>query len=80
MATRRQPLKGRELRTNWVSAVDRFEESAVLRAELGDHGWEMFAKVKRIVQDRVFAEIPMNDFEWCLRNAPDRRRLISQGR
>jgi glutamine synthetase len=60
---------GRQLRTNWFSAVDRFEESTVLRDYLGDHFVEMFAKVKRIEQDRFFAEIPLNDFDWCLRNA-----------
>jgi len=57
------------LPANWFAAVDHFESSKVMRDYLGDRFVTMFAKVKRIEQDRFFAVVSPLDYDWCLKNA-----------
>jgi glutamine synthetase len=57
------------LPANWFAAVDHFESSEVMRDYLGDRFVTMFAKVKRIEQDRFFAVVSPLDYDWCLKNA-----------
>lgn len=60
---------GLDLPRNWFSAVDRFADSALMADYLGARFVEMYAIVKRVEQDRFFAEIPPIDYDWYLRNA-----------
>jgi glutamine synthetase len=57
------------LPANWFAAVDHFESSDVMRDYLGERFVTMFAKVKRIEQDRFFAVVSPLDYDWCLKNA-----------
>ncbi len=57
------------LPSNWFSAVDLFDQSAVLREYLGDRFVDMFVSVKRTEQARFFEVVTSLDFDWCLRNA-----------
>jgi glutamine synthetase len=60
---------GLRLPTTWHAAVDAFEGSAVMREYLGARFVDMFAKVKRIEQDRFDEEVSSLDYDWCLKNA-----------
>lgn len=55
--------------TNWFSALDAFDRSAVLRDYLGDRFVDMFVKVKRQEQARFFEIVPSTDIDWYLLNA-----------
>ena len=57
------------LPSNWFSAVDLFDQSAVLRDYLGDRFVDMFVSVKRTEQARFFEVVTSLDFDWYLRNA-----------
>ncbi len=52
---------------HWYAAVDGFDRSAVLRDYLGERFVDMFCKVKRIEQDRFFAEVQPLDYDWYLK-------------
>ncbi len=58
-----------KLPRHWHGAVDVFEASDVLRGYLGDAFVRNYTTVKRTEQDRFFAEVPLADYDWCLRNA-----------
>jgi glutamine synthetase len=60
---------GLRLPTTWYAAVDAFDASAVMREYLGARFVDMFAKVKRIEQDRFNEEVSSLDYDWCLKNA-----------
>ena len=60
---------GQRLPAHWLAAADAFEASAVLRDYLGDRFVDMFAKVKRIEQDRFESQVPPLDHDWYLTNA-----------
>jgi glutamine synthetase len=57
------------LPTNWFSAVDRLQESKILREYLGDRLVDMYVTVKRTEQERFFEVVTPLDFDWYLRNA-----------
>ena len=56
------------LPANWFAAVDAFEASDTLRDYLGDRFVSMFAKVKRIEQDRFFEVVSPLDYDWYLKS------------
>lgn len=58
---------GVRLPTNWFAAVDAFEASAVMADYLGARFVRMFTSVKRTEQDRYFAQVPPQDYDWYLR-------------
>jgi glutamine synthetase len=58
-----------KLPRHWHGAVDAFEASDVLAGYLGDAFMRNYATVKRTEQDRFFAQVPLADYDWCLRNA-----------
>jgi glutamine synthetase len=60
---------GVRLPTNWFAAVEALEDSEVLNDYLGERFVRMFCTVKRAEQDRFFAEVPAQDYDWCLKNA-----------
>jgi glutamine synthetase len=60
---------GSSLPRNWFAAVDAFEGSALMRDYLGDRFVTMYSCVKRVEQDRFFAEVMPLDYQWYLRNA-----------
>jgi glutamine synthetase len=60
---------GERLPTNWFSAVDQFEASAVMNDYLGERFVKMFASVKRTEQERFFDAVTAQDYDWYLRNA-----------
>lgn len=57
------------LPTDWVSAVNLFEASDVLRDYLGARFVEMFVSVKRTEQARFAEVVTALDYDWYLRNA-----------
>ena len=57
------------LPAHWFAAVDAFERSEIMRAYLGDRFVTMFAKVKRIEQDRFNEVVSQLDYDWYLKNA-----------
>ncbi len=57
------------LPAHWLAAADAFEASQVLRDYLGERLVAMYAKVKRIEQDRFESEVPPLDYDWYLKNA-----------
>ncbi|MBA3810667.1 MAG: glutamine synthetase [Caulobacteraceae bacterium] len=57
------------LPTTWFAALDHFERSAVMADCLGERFTAMFAKVKRIEQDRFNEVVPPLDYDWYLKNA-----------
>lgn len=59
---------GASLPTNWFDAVRLFDGSKVLRDYLGDRFVDMYATVKRVEQDRYFAEVAHLDYDWYLHN------------
>jgi glutamine synthetase len=58
---------GEKIPVNWFAAVDRFSESELLKAYLGERFVRMYSTVKRVEQDRYQSEIPTVDFDWYLR-------------
>jgi glutamine synthetase len=60
---------GERLPTTWSAALDAFEASAVMRDYLGERFVAMFAKVKRIEQDRFNEVVSPLDYDWYLKNA-----------
>jgi glutamine synthetase len=58
-----------KLPTNWFAAVDLFANSEVMKDYLGERFVRMYATVKQTEQSRFFDEIPVNDYDWYLRNA-----------
>ena len=60
---------GQYLPTNWFAAVDLFEKSDLMKDYLGERFVRMFACQKRTEQSRYFDEIPVQDYDWYLRNA-----------
>lgn len=57
------------LPNDWVSAVDRFARSDVMRDYLGDAFVDLFVAVKRTEQERFSAVVTSLDHEWYLQNA-----------
>jgi len=57
------------LPATWSSAIDLFDQSAVLRDYLGGRLVDTFAKIKRIEQDRFEAVVSPLDYDWYLKNA-----------
>jgi len=57
------------LPATWFAALDAFEASTILPDYLGERFAAMFAKVKRIEQDRFFEAISPLDYDWYLKNA-----------
>jgi glutamine synthetase len=57
------------LPSNWFSATDAFDRSAVMRDYLGGRFVDMFCTVKRTEQDRFFEVVQPLDYDWCLKNA-----------
>jgi glutamine synthetase len=57
------------LAAHWFAALDRFERSAVLADYLGPRFAEMFAKMKRLEQDRFYSIVTTTDYDWYLRTA-----------
>ncbi len=57
------------LPATWFAALDAFEASTVLRDYLGERFVTMFAKVKRLEQDRFFEVVSPLDYDWYLKNA-----------
>lgn len=57
------------LPTNWFDSVRAFEKSDILRDYLGSHFVDMYATVKRVEQERYFAEVAHLDYDWYLHNA-----------
>ena len=49
--------------------MDRFADSVVLKAYLGERFVRMYATVKRTEQARFFDRITAADFDWYLHNA-----------
>ena len=54
---------------NWFSAVEQFEQSALMKDYLGERFVEMFSIVKRTEQEQFFGTIPVLDYDWYLRTA-----------
>jgi glutamine synthetase len=54
---------------HWFAAVERFEQSALMRDHLGARFVEMFSVVKRTEQERFFASVPDLDYDWYLRTS-----------
>jgi glutamine synthetase len=59
---------GERIPTNWFAAVERFEQSAVLRDYLGERFVRTYATVKRVEQERYQSAIPNIDYDWYLRS------------
>ncbi len=57
------------LTTHWLAAAEAMEACEPLKAYLGSRFVEVFAKVKRIEQDRFESQVPTLDYDWYLRNA-----------
>ena len=60
---------GQYLPTNWFAAVDLFEKSDLMKDYLGERFVRMFTCQKRTEQSRYFDEVPVQDYDWYLRNA-----------
>ena len=60
---------GAKLPTDWVAALDRFDQSAVMRDYLGDAFVELFVTVKRTEQERFSAVVTSLDHDWYLQGA-----------
>jgi glutamine synthetase len=56
------PLPG-----NWFAAIDRFEQSVLMKDLLGERFVRMYSIVKRTEQERFFAAVPLLDYDWYLR-------------
>ena len=54
---------------NWFSAVEQFEQSALMKDYLGERFVEMFSIVKRTEQEQFFGTVPVLDYDWYLRTA-----------
>ncbi len=54
---------------NWIAAVERFEQSALMKDYLGERFVKMYSIVKRTEQERFFGTVPVLDYEWYLRTA-----------
>jgi len=54
---------------NWFAAIDRFEQSALMKDLLGERFVKMYSIVKRTEQERFFAAVPVLDYDWYLRTA-----------
>jgi glutamine synthetase len=59
---------GERIPTNWFAAVERFEQSAVLKDYLGERFVKTYATVKRVEQERYQSAIPNIDYDWYLRS------------
>jgi glutamine synthetase len=55
--------------TDWVAALDRFEQSELLKDYLGERLVSTYATVKRVEQERYQSLIPNTDFDWYLRSS-----------
>jgi glutamine synthetase len=60
---------GANLPTDWLGAIDRFANSAVMRDYLGDAFVDLYATVKRTEQARFNAVVTSLDHDWYLLNA-----------
>jgi len=60
---------GERLPTTWTAALAAFEASPVMADYLGERFVAMFAKVKRIEQDRFNEVVSALDYDWYLKNA-----------
>jgi glutamine synthetase len=58
---------GERIPTNWFAAVDRFAESSLVKAYLGERFVSTYASVKRTEQERFFSVITGIDYDWYLR-------------
>ena len=58
-----------ELPLNWFSAVDKFENCTLIRQYLGERFQKMYGIIKHTEQNRYFATIPLEDYDWYFRNA-----------
>ncbi len=54
---------------NWFAAVERFEQSALMKDYLGTRFVKMYSIVKRTEQERFFGTVPVLDYDWYLRTA-----------
>jgi glutamine synthetase len=54
---------------NWFAAVERFEQSALMKDYLGTRFVDMFSIVKRAEQEQFFGSVPDLDYDWYLRTA-----------
>lgn len=57
------------LPTDWIEAVNHFEQSEILRDYLGSTFVDMFVAVKRAEQDRFLSQVTSLDYDWYLHNA-----------
>ena len=60
---------GSRLPTDWLAAIDRFDQSAVMRDYLGDAFVDLFVTVKRTEQERFDAVVTSLDYDWYLQGA-----------
>ncbi len=60
---------GARLPTDWLTAIDRFDQSAVMRDYLGDAFVDLFVTVKRTEQERFNAVVTSLDHDWYLQGA-----------
>jgi glutamine synthetase len=54
---------------NWFAAVERFEQSTLMKEYLGTRFVKIYSIVKRTEQERFFAIVPVLDYDWYLRTA-----------
>jgi len=54
---------------NWYAAMDRTENSALLKDYLGTRFMEIYCAIKRAEQDRFFSQVTELDYDWYLRTA-----------
>lgn len=54
---------------NWFSAVERFEQSALMKDYLGERFVKMYSIVKRTEQEQFSGTVPALDYDWYLRTA-----------
>ncbi len=59
--------EAKKIPTNWLSAIEAFRSSKVLKAYFGDRFMDCFATLKEVEADRFFAEPTARDFAWYLR-------------
>ena len=57
----------KKIPTDWLSAIDAFRSSKVLKAYFGDSFMDCFTILKEVEADRFFAEPTARDFSWYLR-------------
>ncbi|MBK8956840.1 MAG: glutamine synthetase [Proteobacteria bacterium] len=51
---------------DWLSAIDRFADSAFARDYFGQRFVEVYCAIKRTESGRYFGEVPQQDYDWYL--------------